>query len=129
MLKIVQKLTLYPFLQNEFIKTSKKIENNKEEIQNNSEKINILNQKCQDLKKMAKDMYDIEQFEEVEKIKKKSKEKKEKIQRKIREYEISIHSMQAGLNKLLMKYQENKKQIEIIKEEKNILIEKYKEKL
>ena len=73
-------------------------------------------------------MYDIEQFETIEKIKQKSKEKKEKIQRKIREYEISIHSMQAGLNKLLMKYQENKKQIEIIEEEKNILIEKYKEK-
>ena len=125
---IQKKLDICKKIQYEFIKTSKKIENNKEEIQNNSEKINILNQKCQDLKKMAKDMYDIEQFETIEKIKQKSKEKKEKIQRKIREYEINIHSMQAGLNKLLMKYQENKKQIEIIEEEKNILIEKYKEK-
>ena len=125
---IQKKLDICKKIQNDYIKTSKKIENNKEEIQNNSVKINILNQKCQDLKKMAKDIYDIEQFETIEKIKKKSKEKKEKIQRKIREYEINIHSMQAGLNKLLMKFQENKKKIEIIEEEKNILIEKYKEK-
>ena len=104
------------------------IENNKEEIQNNSEKINILNEKCQNLKKMAKDIYDIKQFEAVEKIKQKSKEKKEKIQRKIREYEINVHSMQSGLNKLRTKLEQNKRNIEILEEEKNILIEKYKDK-
>ena len=122
------KLDLCNKIQNEYLKTSKKIENNKEEIQNNSEKINILNQKCQNLKKMAKDMYDIEQFDTVEKIKKKSKEKKEKIQRKIREYEINIHSMKANLNKLITKFQENKKIIDIMEQEKNMLIENYNKK-
>ena len=122
------KLDLCNKIQNEYIKTSKRIENNKEEIQNNSEKINILNQKCQNLKKMAKDMYDIEQFEAVEKIKKKSKEKKEKIQRKIREYDINIHAMKTNLNKLLTKFSENKRMIEFMEQEKNILIEKYNQK-
>ena len=32
----------------------------------------------------------------------------EKIQRKIREYEISIHSMKADFNRLLTKFQQNK---------------------
>ena len=122
------KLDLCNKIQNEYIKTSKRIENNKEEIQNNSEKINILNQKCQNLKKMAKDMYDIEQFEAVEKIKKKSKEKKEKIQRKIREFDINIHAMKTNLNKLLTKFSENKRMIEFMEQEKNILIEKYNQK-
>ena len=122
------KLDICNKIQNEYLKTSKKIENNKEEIQNNSEKINILNQKCQNLKKMAKDMYDIEQFEKVEKIRKKSKEKKEKIQRKIREYEINIHSMKANLNKLINKFQENKRIIDIMEQEKNMLIENYNKK-
>ena len=122
------KLDICNKIENEYLKTSKKIENNKEEIQNNSEKINILNQKCQNLKKMAKDMYDIEQFDTVEKIKKKSKEKKEKIQRKIREYEINIHSMKANLNKLINKFQENKRIIDIMEQEKNMLIENYNKK-
>ena len=125
---IQKKLDICQKIQNEYLKFSKKIENNKEEIQNNSEKINTLNQKCQNLKKMAKDMYDLDQFETVENIKKKSKEKKEKIQRKIREYEITIHSMQSGLNKLRSILEQNKKKIEIMEEEKNILIEKYKKK-
>ena len=127
-INIQKKLDICKKIELEFIKTSKRIENNKEEIQNNSEKINILNEKCQNLKKMAKDIYDIKQFEAVEKIKQKSKEKKEKIQRKIREYEINVHSMQSGLNKLRTKLEQNKRNIEILEEEKNILIEKYKDK-
>ena len=127
-INIQKKLDICKKIEIEFIKTSKRIENNKEEIQNNSEKINILNEKCQNLKKMAKDIYDIKQFEAVEKIKQKSKEKKEKIQRKIREYEINVHSMQSGLNKLRTKLEQNKRNIEILEEEKNILIEKYKDK-
>ena len=122
------KLDLCNKIQNEFLKTSKRIENNKEEIQNNSEKINILNQKCQNLQKMAKDMYDIDQFEAVEKIKKKSKEKKDKIQRKIREYEINIHSMKANLNKLLTQFEQNKRIIDFMEQEKIMLIEKYNRK-
>ena len=70
-----------------------------------------MSQKCQNLKKMAKDIYSIEQFEPVELIKKKSEEKKEKLERKIREYEINIHSLKSGLNKLKIKYEQNKNQI------------------
>ena len=113
-----KKLDTYKKVQNEYIITSKKIENNKTEIQNNSKKINTLNLKCEKLKKMAKDMYSIEQFEAVESIRKRSKEKKDKIQRKIREYEINIHSMKSGLNKLKMDYEQNKKYIEFMEQEK-----------
>ena len=125
---IKQKLDTCKRIQFEYAKTSKRIENNKEEIQNNTQKIDILNQKCQNLQKMAKDMYDIEKFETVEKIKKKSKEKKDKIKKKIREYEISIHSMKTDINKLLLEFQKNKKKIQILEVEKNILIEKYTKK-
>ena len=123
-----KKLDTYKKVQNEYIITSKKIENNKTEIQNNSKKINTLNLKCEKLKKMAKDMYSIEQFEAVESIRKRSKEKKDKIQRKIREYEINIHSIKSGLNKLKMDYEQNKKYIEFMEQEKKILIEKYNNK-
>ena len=74
-------------------------------------------------------MYNIEEFEEVEKIKKKSKEKKEKIQRKIREYEISLHSMKADFNRLLTKFQQNKNIIKYMEIERNILSEKYENKV
>ena len=84
---------------NDFIKTSKKIENDKEAIKSNEEKINILNEKYNNLTQMAKDMYNIEKFEAIDKIKKKSKEKKDKIARKKREFEVNIHAMKSNINK------------------------------
>ena len=78
-----------------------------------------MSQRCQNLKKMAKDTYSLEQFEPVELIIKKNKEKKEKMERKIREYEINIHSLKSGLNKLKIKYEQNKNQIESLEKETN----------
>ena len=115
-------------VQNEFIKTSKKIENNKEHIKSNEEKINILNEKCNNLTQMAKDMYDIEQFESIDKIKKRSKEKKIKFERKKREYEINIHSIKSNINKLKNMYEQNKKELQFMEIEKNALIEKFQKK-
>ena len=125
---IQKKLDICKRIENVYIKTSKKIDKNNKEITNNSKKINLLSQKCQNLKKMAKDIYSIEQFEPVELIKKKSEEKKEKLERKIREYEINIHSLKSGLNKLKIKYEQNKSQIESLEKETNNLIDKYKKK-
>ena len=95
---IKQKLDTCKRIQFEYAKTSKRIENNKEEIQNNTQKIDILNQKCQNLQKMAKDMYDIEKFETVEKIRK-IKERKEirkinknlECPRKINLLQVQVH--------------------------------------
>ena len=55
--------------------------------------------------------------------------KKEKIQRKIREYEISLHSMKADFNRLLTKFQQNKNIIKYMEIERNILSEKYENKV
>ena len=57
-----KKIETYEKMQKVFIKTSKKIEADKEAINSNEEKINILNDKCNNLKKMAKDLYDIKKF-------------------------------------------------------------------
>ena len=115
-------------VQNEFIKTSKKIENDKEHIKSNEEKINILNEKCNNLTQMAKDIYDIEQFETIDKIKKRSQEKKVKFERKKREYEINIHSIKSNINKLKNMYEQNKKDLQFMEIEKNDLIEKFQKK-
>ena len=50
------------------------------------------------------------------------------MERKIREYEINIHSLKSGLNKLKIKYEQNKKQIQSLEQETNNLIAKYKKK-
>jgi hypothetical protein len=77
---------------------------------------------------MAKDMYHIEKFENVEKIKKRSKEKKVKDERKAKEFAVNMHSIQSRINKLKMNYEQNIKDIEIIEEENNNLIQKYQRK-
>ena len=123
-----KKIEICDKFQNEFIKTTKKIENDKEYIKSNEQKINNLNEKYNNLAKMAKDMYDIEIFEDVEKIKKRSKEKKIKIERKCREYEVNIHSIKSNYNKLKKELEQNKKELEFLENEKNMLIEKFKNK-
>ena len=123
-----KKIEMCDKFQNEYIKTSKKIENDKEYIKTNEQKINILNEKCNNLAQLAKDMYDIEIFEDVEKIKKRSKEKKIKMERKAREYEVNIHSIKSNYNKLKKELEQNKKELEFLENEKNLLIEKYKNK-
>ena len=123
-----KKIETYEKMQKVFIKTSKKIEADKEAINSNEEKINILNDKCNNLKKMAKDLYDIKKFEKVDKIKKRSKEKRNEIEKKAKEFEVNIHSIKSNVNKLKIRYIQNKKEIEIIEQEKNNLIEKYQKK-
>ncbi len=123
-----KKLGICERFENEFIKTSKKIEKGKEYIQSNELKINDLNDKCNNLTKLAKDMYDIDKFEPVEKIKKRSRQKKLKISRKIKEYETNIHSIKANFNKLKIIYEQNKKDLVFMENEKNLLIEKYQQK-
>lgn len=123
-----KKIETYEKMQKVFIKTSKKIENDKEAINSNDEKINILNDKCNNLKKMAKDLYDIKKFEKVDKIKKRSKEKRNEIEKKAKEFEVNIHSIKSNVNKLKIRYIQNKKEIEGIEQEKNNLIEKYQKK-
>jgi len=123
-----KKIETYEKMQKVFIKTSKKIEADKEAINSNEEKINILNDKCNNLKKMAKDLYDIKKFEKVDKIKKRSKEKRNEIEKKAKEFEVNIHSIKSNVNKLKIRYIQNKKEIEVIEQEKNNLIEKYQKK-
>ena len=102
---LIKKKEVFDKVQNEFIKTIKKTEKDKEQIKSNEEKINLLNEKCTNLTNMAKDMYNIEYFEPVEKIIKKSKEKKLKYERKKREFEVNIHSIKSNINKLKVMYQ------------------------
>ena len=123
-----KKIEVYEKMQKVFLKTSKKIEIDKEAINSNEEKINILNDKCNNLKKMAKDLYDIKKFEKVDKIKKRSKEKRNEIEKKEKEFEVNIHSIKSNFNKLKIRYIQNKKEIEAKEQEKNNLIEKYQKK-
>ena len=125
---LIKKIEIYEKLQKVFNKITKKIEIDKEAINSNDEKINILNDKCNNLKKMAKDLYDIKKFEKVDKIKKRSKEKKNEIEKKAKEFEVNIHSIKSNVNKLKIRYIQNKKEIEAIEQEKNNLIEKYQKK-
>ena len=123
-----KKIEICDKVQNEFVKTTKKIENDKNHINSNEKKIQSLNEKFNNLTQMAKDMYDIEYFESIEKIKKRSKEKKLKIERKTREYEVNIHSIQSNFNKLKIMFEQNKKDLLLIENENNILMDKYKNK-
>ena len=123
-----KKIEICDKFQNEFVKTSRKIEKGKEYINSNDQKINTLNEKCENLTKMAKDMYNIEKFETIEKIKKRSKEKKLKIERKVKEYEVNMHSIKSNFNKLKVIFEQNKKDLLFMENEKNILIEKYQSK-
>ena len=111
-----------------FKKITNKIENDQEVTKENEQKINVLNDKYNNLVKMAKDMYNIEKFENVEKIKKRSKEKKVKDERKAKEFEVNLHSIQSRIKKLKKNYEQNIKDIEIIEEENNNLIQKYQRK-
>ena len=111
-----------------FKKITNKIENDQEVTKENEEKLNVLNEKYNNLVKMAKDMYQIEKFENVEKIKKRSKEKKVKDERKAKEFAVNIHSINSRIKKLKMNYEQNIKDIEIIEEENNNLIQKYQRK-
>ena len=126
---LIKKKEIYDKINNEFIKIIKKTEKDKENIKSNEEKIDILNEKCSNLIKMAKDMYNIDHFETVEKIMKKSKEKKLKYERKKREYEVNIHSIKSSINKLRIMYEQNKKDLIYMENEKNALIEKYQTKM
>ena len=126
---LIKKKEAFDKVQNEFIKTIKKTEKDKEQIKSNEEKINLLNEKCTNLTNMAKDLYNIEHFEPVEKIIKKSKEKKLKYERKKREFEVNIHSIKSNINKLKVMYEQNKKDLQYMENEKNALIEKYQRKL
>jgi len=123
-----KKIEICDKFENEYMKASKKIEKDKEYIKSNEQKINILNEKCNNLTQMAKDLYDIEYFESIDKIKKRSKEKKLKIERKTKEYEVNLHSMKSNLNKLKIMLEQNKKDIQLMENENNILIEKYQKK-
>ena len=123
-----KKIEICDKIQNEFLKTSKKIENGKNHINSNEKKIQTLNEKYNNLTQMAKDMYDIDYFESIEKIKKRSKEKKLKIERKTREYEVNMHSIQSNYNKLRIRFEQNKKELLLIENENNILMDKYKNK-
>ena len=123
-----KKIEICDKFENEYMKASKKIEKDKEYIKSNEQKINILNEKCNNLTQMAKDLYDIEYFESIDKIKKRSKEKKLKIERKTKEYEVNLHSMKSNLNKLKIMLEQNKKDIQFMENENNILIEKYQKK-
>ena len=111
-----------------FKKITNKIQNDQEVSKENEQKLNVLNDKYNSLVKMAKDMYHIEKFENVEKIKKRSKEKKVKDERKAKEFAVNMHSIQSRINKLKMNYEQNIKDIEIIEEENNNLIQKYQRK-
>ena len=111
-----------------FKKITNKIENDQEVTKENEQKLNVLNDKYNNLVKMAKDMYNIEKFENVEKIKKRSKEKKVKDERKAKEFDVNIHSIKSRINKLKKNYEQNIKDIEIIEEENNNLIQKYQRK-
>ena len=111
-----------------FKKITNKIENDQEVTKENEQKLNVLNDKYNNLVKMAKDMYNIEKFENVEKIKKRSKEKRVKDERKAKEFDVNIHSIKSRINKLKKNYEQNIKDIEIIEEENNNLIQKYQRK-
>ena len=111
-----------------FKKITAKIENDQEVTKENEQKLNILNEKYNNLVKMAKDMYKIEKFENVEKIKKRSKEKKVKDERKAKEMAVNIHSIKSRINKLKKNYEQNIKDMEIVEEENNNLIQKYQRK-
>ena len=111
-----------------FKKITNKIENDQEVTKENEQKLNVLNDKYNNLVNMAKDMYNIEKFENVEKIKKRSKEKRVKDERKAKEFDVNIHSIKSRINKLKKNYEQNIKDIEIIEEENNNLIQKYQRK-
>mgnify|MGYP006873016277 CR=1 FL=1 len=111
-----------------FKKITNKIENDQEVTKENEQKLNVLNEKYNNLVKIAKDMYNIEKFENVEKIKKRSKEKRIKDERKAKEFEVKMHSIKSSINKLKMNYEQNIKDIEIVEEENNNLIQKYQRK-
>ena len=64
------------------MKVSKKIEKDKEYIKSNEQKINILNEKCNNLTQMAKDMLDVDQFESIDTSKKEVKKKDLKLKEK-----------------------------------------------
>lgn len=112
-----KKVDEYSHLNNEYQKIMRKIPQIEDYIKNNKEKINQLNENKNDLIKIAKETYNLNNPEEqIKNIKDNSENRKSYIRK--RELEQQIVSMNTRVNKLEYKRKENIKNIKKLEENK-----------